>query len=276
MILVGIDVLIRMIYAEPVKSKRDLDVRRAFEAIFQRAGKKPWRIWTDKGNEFESAAMKKYFHKKDILKYVAKTNKIQKAAVAERANRTLRERLYKFFSERNTVRWIVHLQDIVTAINSSVCRSTGMHPVDINEQNAPALVKALYPFERNRRVPKFQVGDCVRIQHLKKVFVKGLNTYTDKVFTITHVLDKHEPVLYKLQDFFERKLDGSSYERELVKVPPYMENSFRVERILQEKVANGQRQYLIKWMDHANSTLGSLQKISMACYRGSRAIVLVI
>ncbi|KAH7710410.1 hypothetical protein AAVH_22299 [Aphelenchoides avenae] len=196
--------------------------------------------------------MKRYFHKKDILKYVAKTNKIQKAAVAERANRTLRERLYKFFSERNTVRWIDHLQDIVTAINNSVCRSTGMRPVDINEQNAPALVKKLYPFERNRRTPKFEVGDCVRIQHLKKVFVKGLNTYTDKVFTITHVLDKHDPVLYKLQDFFERELDGSFYERELVKVPPYMENSFRVERILQERMANGQRQYLIKWMDHGD------------------------
>ncbi|KAH7700891.1 Y26D4A.11 protein, partial [Aphelenchoides avenae] len=88
--------------------------------------------------------------------------------------------------------------------------------------------------------------------HLKTVFVKGLNSHTDKVFTVTQVLDKHDPVLYKLQDFFQREMEGSFYERELVKVPPYMQNSFRVERILRQRVRNGRPEVLVKWMDHGD------------------------
>lgn len=49
------------------------------------------------GWEFESGEMKNYFKEKGIIKLAAKNSKI-KAAVAERAIRTLKTRFYSLFS----------------------------------------------------------------------------------------------------------------------------------------------------------------------------------
>ena len=143
-ILVCVDVLSRMVYAEPVREKSAAHMRPAFDAVLERAGVVPWKLFTDRGVEFESREMRKYFYEKDIIKFSAHTNKVQKAAVVERMNRTIKERLYKYFSQRNTLRWLDVLQRMVSAINHSVCRMTGMPPVDVTEENAPGLRNRLY------------------------------------------------------------------------------------------------------------------------------------
>ena len=251
-ILVCIEVLSRRIYAEPVKQKTAACLIPAFDRIFHRAGTRPWKLFTDCGKEFVSAEMKRYFRESNVLKFEAKTNKVQHAAMAERANRTLKDRLYKYFSEQNTLRWIDVLQSFVDAINRSECRSTGMRPIDVTQANARDLMDRLYPrTERTTRKAKFEEGDCVRVEKVRKLIQqKGLSTFTDQIFTVAEVLDHKDPVVYRLKDYFERPLEGYFYERELVKVPPWLENTARVERVLQERERNGVREFLVRWLDH--------------------------
>lgn len=251
-ILVCVDVLSRKIYAEPVKEKSAQHMRPAFDAIFERSGTLPWKLFTDRGLEFESREMLQYFEKKDILKFRAHTNKVLKATVAERANRTIKDRLYKYFSQRNTLRWMDVLQKIVDAINHSVCRSTGMRPIDVNEANAPDLRRRIYGDTRHAAVrkTKFNVGDQVRVVKKKVLFTKGLAPYSDVIYTVAAVLKHKRPVVYLLKDYFNRPLKGYFYEKELVKTVPFTETSTRIARISRQRMRNGRMEGYVQWLNH--------------------------
>ncbi|KAH7714306.1 hypothetical protein AAVH_18325 [Aphelenchoides avenae] len=256
-LLVCVDVLSRKMFAEPVLKKDAAHMRAAFDAIFERAGTRPWRLYTDSGTEFESAAMRRYFDSKDILKYHSSPQRALHAAVAERANRTIKDRLYKYFSEYNTRRWTNAIQHIVDAINRSVCRVTRMRPVDVTEQNAPRLRAAVYgdPFAREQRPPRarprFTVGDHVRVQENKLAFAKFLNTFTDKIFIVTAVERKQDLYVYRLNDGLGRELPGRFYEHDLVKTVPPPQTTTRVATIIgQPRVRDGRRQVRVRWVGH--------------------------
>lgn len=254
-ILVCIDVLSRKLYAEPVKKKDSTHMMPAFDAIFERAGTLPWKIFTDRGGEFESQEMKRYFERKDVLKFAAVTNKVQKASVAERANRTLKDRLYKYFLQNNTLRWVDVLQKIVDAINHSVCRMTGMRPVDVTEENAPELRRRLYPDQRHvaPRRTRFRVGDAVRIVKKKALFTKGLARYSDVIYYIEEVLAHKRPVVYRLRDYFGQSIPGYFYEKELAKTVPFDETTTRIGGIERYRTHNGVREARVHWLNHPTS-----------------------
>lgn len=93
--LLGVDVLSRQMFAVPVKSKSAKDMKKGFELVFKQAPGPIMSIYTDRGWEFESAEMHKFFKEKGIIKYAAKNSKI-KASMAERGLRTLKNRLINF------------------------------------------------------------------------------------------------------------------------------------------------------------------------------------
>lgn len=67
-------------------------MKHSFDELFKQMPFLPESVYTDRGYEFESKEMKDYFEAKGVAKFAAKSSKI-KAAVAERAIRTLKNRL---------------------------------------------------------------------------------------------------------------------------------------------------------------------------------------
>ena len=64
-----------------------------------------------------------------------------KANYAERAIKTIKGRIYKFFTHKQTHRYIDILQDVTGAYNNSVHRSIGMAPAKVTEKNLPHFMK---------------------------------------------------------------------------------------------------------------------------------------
>ncbi|KAL3110692.1 hypothetical protein niasHT_011770 [Heterodera trifolii] len=89
------------------------------------------------------------------------------AGMAERANRSIKERLYRYFTERGTYKWIEVVQDIVKGINYSLNSSIGMRPADVNFGNAEELRQKLYNEAKKipKMNPKFKVGDRNSFAH---------------------------------------------------------------------------------------------------------------
>ncbi|KAL3068191.1 hypothetical protein niasHS_016437 [Heterodera schachtii] len=141
-LLLAVDVLSRRMFGSPVKSKRPADVKRAFEEVFGQMPKLPETLYTDRGLEFVAKPMKEFFAENGIKKY--ETSSKKKAAVAERAIRTLKTRLYKYFSANNTSAWVDVLPKFLSAINNSVCRATGLRPNEISDVNAREVWKRVY------------------------------------------------------------------------------------------------------------------------------------
>jgi hypothetical protein len=250
-LLVCIDMLSRMLYAEPVKTKSPKHVISSFDKIFERANVRPWHLLTDKGLEFNAKECMRYWEKMDIHKYTSE-NPILHATMAERSIRTIKERLFKYMSEKGTTKWIDVIQDIISAINNSIHTTTGMRPIDVNYKNASDLYEKLYT-ETQKSKAKFKVGDTVRIEKHKGAFDKGLSKFTDEIFTVAKVLSNHNPVVYRLKDDEGEEIKGIFYSNDLCRASP--ETSWRIE-ILKKRVRNGIKEVFVHWIgyrDHYNS-----------------------
>lgn len=249
-LLVCVDVLSRKAYVEPVKSKRSDDMIPAFEHIFERSDTTPWYLFTDLGLEFNSKTMLKYFEEKEIEKRNAYTNPVLHAAIVERMNRTIKDRLHRYFAENNTLRWVDVIQDIVKSINNSVNRSTGMKPSDVTYKNAESLRRIMYEDIFKSKKPKFQLGDSVRFANKKMLFVKGDENFTDGIYEVERVYTHTVPIVYTLKDYEGNHIKGYFYEQELVKAN--RDTAYKIKQVLKTKIRNGEKLYYVKYAGFKN------------------------
>ncbi|KAL7075862.1 hypothetical protein ACQ4LE_005196 [Meloidogyne hapla] len=251
-LLVCIDVLSRKIFAVPVKTKRSDDMIEAFENIFHLSdGIMPHKLYTDRGLEFEAKKMKEYFKFKDIAKRVVFSPDVH-ASMAERANRTIKERLYRYFSEKDTLRWVEAIQQIVSGINSSVNRVTGVTPNSVTFKNSRKLFDRLYkvPDIPINKSSKLENGQVVRISKEKGKFEKGyLPNYTDELFRVHITNDAHTPIRYRLKDLEDNLIEGIFYREELV--PTKEDTTHRIAEILKTRTSRtGIKEHFVRWIGY--------------------------
>ena len=94
-LLVVIDIFSKFLWVRPMKNKTARSLVEAFDSILSEK-RKPEKLRTDKGTEFINESFQQYLKKQGIQFYTA-TNE-PKAAVVERVNRTLKSKLYHYFT----------------------------------------------------------------------------------------------------------------------------------------------------------------------------------
>lgn len=249
-LLTVVDVLSKYAWAQPCNSKHPTSVRDAFEVILHESSRFPAYLYTDKGKEFIGKSFREFLNKK-MIQHIVSQNPDVKASVAERYNRTLKTRIWKYLSENKTWRYIDVLQDIVNSINRSYHRSIGCRPVDVCMENENEVWNRLYGNNKAEKPIsfKFNVGDCVRIVKEKHIFQKGyLPNFTQELFTISECVPRQPPV-YRLEDLNGEPIEGIFYEQELVK---YIKEDdvYELEKIIQKRTRNGRKEVLVKWMGY--------------------------
>ena len=245
-ILTVIDVLSKYAWAIPLKNKTGTSLVNAFKQIFK-DNRKPEKLQTDKGSEFTNKVFQKFLKDNNIHFFV--TYNETKAQIVERFNRTLKTKMWRYFSFANTFRYIDILQELVDGYNNSYHRSINMKPVNVNVMNAQDVWKTLY-IKKGKTRPvryKFKVGDQVRISKFKRTFTKGyLPNWTEEVFSIIQRLPRSPPV-YRIQEYDGTPIKGTFYEKELQKVTQKNTDLFRIERILKSRGRGKTKEYLINW-----------------------------
>ena len=133
------------------------------------------------------------------------------------------------------------LDDIVNKYNNTIHRTIKMKPIDVTSDSF-----AKYNEDSNKRNPKFNVGDHVRISKCKNVFAKGYApNCSEEIFVIKKVKNT-VPWTYVINDLNGEEITGSFYEKELQKTNP---EKFRIEKIIKRK---GDKFY-VKWKGYDNS-----------------------
>ena len=251
-LLVATDVLSRRIFVAPLKSKRPIDVQKGFDSILERMPFKPLFVYSDRGNEFHSKSMQDYFENKGIKKFVSQNVDV-KASVCERSIRTIKERLYRWFTEKNSLSWINVIQKIVDGINNSVCRVTNLRPMEINEKNQQVVWDKLYKNEEQKTYKsKLKVGDFVRIPNKRGTFEKShLANWSDYIWQIVQC-HRTKPAVYTIADENGKTLKQRFYAEQLLKVGKNEETTYRVEKVLKTRTRNGEKEFLIKWVGFPN------------------------
>ena len=93
-------------------------------------------VWVrnDKGKEFQGSTFQKLLKEEGIQFQVCRNPDI-KCSCIERAHRTIRGKLYKYFTFKNTYRYIDVRDDFVKGCNATVHSSTGMVPANITDSD---------------------------------------------------------------------------------------------------------------------------------------------
>ena len=98
-LLVVIDLLSKFVWVRPLKTKTAKEVKEAFQDILS-GDRKPEKLRTDQGKEFDNANLKRFLRSEDV-KYFTSQNE-GKANYAERAIKTLKNKLYRYLTHNNT------------------------------------------------------------------------------------------------------------------------------------------------------------------------------
>jgi transposase InsO family protein len=244
-ILTVIDIFSRYAWAEPLKTKKSADVIKAFKNILKTT-KPPHLLQTDRGKEFENKAFQQFMQQNSV-KWFAVTSSV-KASLCERFNRTLKTRMFRYFTHRGSYKWVDVLKDLVRSYNQSIHRSLpkGMTPEKASEVKNQGVVWEHQEKAVGVKAARYSIGDGVRISKHKGTFAKGyLPNWSEEIFSITEVDTRFQPPMYTIQDEQGNKIKGKFYEQELQKVsnPNKM---YAIEKIIRRRGSK----YLVKFLGY--------------------------
>lgn len=241
-ILTVIDIFSKYAWAIPIRNKTGKDVANAMQLVFDEK-RYPKNMHTDMGKEFYNTYFKKLMDLYKINHY--STFSTKKAAIVERFNRTLKNKMWKKFSLQGSYKWLNILQSLVFEYNNTTHHTIKMMPIDVKKSHEQHLLNTVYIDKRlklRNKVHKFKLNDYVRISKYKKAFKKGYTpNWTTEVFQINKI--QHTcPVTYLLKDSFGNEIKGGFYEYEIQRVQN--PDVFLIDKIVRRKG----NKLLIKWL----------------------------
>lgn len=244
-ILTCIDVFSKFAWVRPVKNKTGLEITRAFNDILKNNDRIPIAVQTDRGREFKNHVFRNFLKQKGIKQQFPKILSAQKAAVVERFNRTLKEKMFKYYTLKNTKRFVDIIQPLVASYNNSYHTTIKMKPADVNNNNIIQVYQNTHNkfINEKKQKQKFYVNDYIRIVRKKSRLEHGYTqTYTKEIFQILKVINKAPLPLYLLKDLRGVEVEGKFYADELQKVG-------KPKKILKTRGLGSTLQYLIEESD---------------------------
>ena len=215
-ILVLIDCFTKMLYAAPMKKKSKEWSADAFESIFKTMDRFPINLVTDGGLEFFNSSVQNVFKNYGINHYRTPTVTKWKASVVERAIRTIKSRLEKYFKHTRKRKWYDVIHQVINNINHTPHSSHGLPPQDVNDENRDDVYKRMFPRNNISVVCRLEIGDRVRKIKEKTIFEKGYQqNWSDEIYTVKSVRQSNQVCWYKLKSLTGKLVPGIWYYHQL-------------------------------------------------------------
>ena len=254
-ILTIIDVFSKQAWAVKLKNKKGETILEELKNIIKK--RKPRKIHADQGTEFFNKDCINYLSKNGIKLYY--TNSEMKAQVVERFNRTLKDKMWRYFTHVGNQRYVDILDKLVDSYNNSYHRSIKTYPNNVNQKNSQIIFMNLYGYDQksdhepNLINIKFKEGDYVRLSKSKKLFEKGYTkNWTREIFIIHKIIVNPEPT-YIVKDQNNDVLDGVFYEKELQQVNKNEDDVYEIDEIIKTRIINRKKEYFVSWKGYPSS-----------------------
>ena len=154
-LLTVVHVLSKYAWVQPLKAKTGVAMVKAFETILK-GKRKPIQLQTDRGKEFYNRPFQSFLKQHNIHHF--STDGDAKAANVERFNRTLKGRMFRYFTAANTIRFDKVLSSLVQGYNASYHRSIGMAPQDVTERTRGVETIVWRSQDGREKTPSFPSG----------------------------------------------------------------------------------------------------------------------
>ena len=201
-IFIIIDYFSKYLWAIPLKNKYSQTITNEFSNIITTSKRKPLKIESDRGSEFYNIIFQSFLKNKNIQHFSRFTDK--GPSIAERVIRTVRNLLKKPVFEKGRADWLSDLPSVIKQYSNTLHHSIKMTPNQASKKSNERKVYTNLQDRRDKRKPKYKLGQLVRTADIKRVFSKGDSTnYSYKLHTITEVIHNTIPS-YRFGYFPER------------------------------------------------------------------------
>ena len=216
-ILVVIDCFSKKLYAEALKNKSAEVTANALRKIFERITFPIQTLIFDEGLEYKNRHVNLLLTEYNVHSYHIKTK--LKASSAERVNKTIKDKIWKYFTETGRKRWIDILPELVENYNKTYHRMIKRSPNDVTWKNRKEVFKTMFPKIKSVVKCRLREGDQVRIALNKDIFEKGFTVnWSDEIFTVISAFQKNGVCWYRLKDSKGQIYPKAKYFYQLNKV----------------------------------------------------------
>lgn len=246
--LLAIDIFSRYVWTVPLKSKKATDIVKALQQIFK-GSRIPDYVRADKGTEFVNQKVKSFLKTHHVKFFV--THNSVKASYAERTIKSIKKKLVRIMTHRQSHKWIDNLKQVTESYNSSYHRGIGKIPKTVTGSDR-------YDFWKKRRnglqrAPpsrfKFKIGDVVRVTYDRNVFSREYDErWSREEFIISSRYMKDNFIFYTIKDYTNEPITGSFYQKELQKITVDNNAQYKIEKEIKTRVRNRVKEVLVKWL----------------------------
>ena len=261
-ILVCIDTFSRYAKALPLKRKDGKSMVDAMKTVLEEDDtfKGASRLFVDRGKEFYNRSLQTYLQSKRMKMYSVYSQEI-KSSIAERFIRTLKGRLYKYMTTRNTLEYVSVLQKVIQSYNHTPHSRIRKTPAEVHAMKDPHRILEQFKIIQHKKRGKHQtkvspvlnVGDYVRIVKASRAskFNRGFHIQnTEEIFKIASIDHHQYPLAYRLHDLANKPICGIFYREELIKV--ILPETFPI-IIKKSRIVNGRKQFYVSWLGYDSS-----------------------
>lgn len=153
-ILTIIDCFSKVAEARPLKNKCGTVVARAFEEVLKETRTHPLKLQVDMGKEFYSAPFQEIYKKYNIHMFSVFSE--IKNSICERFNRTLMDKIARYWTYSNSFKYVDVLPDIISNYNNSFHRSIGRVPLKVTKENEQEIENSILNYRLTRRNQSFK------------------------------------------------------------------------------------------------------------------------
>ncbi len=255
-LLLLIDIFTKKVWVYPLKNKRAVSMVEAMTSWLDSLDVAPRQLGTDRGLEFSNRLVQRLLAGKRV-EWLPLGGSM-KAAVAERANKSLQLLVYKYMSAKETVKYLDELQNLVDTYNGRPHRSLkGMTPDEADEVENEGRVQAIH-HERYTKIARlrreklpFKLGDRVRIKTLTGKIDSARRAYSKQFkgehFTVVRINRQLPVAMYYLRSMNTGEvLEGGFYAQELQRQRGAV---YKIEKVLARRVRRGVAEIKVKWRD---------------------------
>ena len=254
-LLLLIDIFTKRVWVVPLRTKAAAEMKRAMSVWLNSLRTKPDQLATDRGLEFTNRGVQGLLRAHNVMWISAQGT--MKAAVAERANKTVQILIYKYLTENESVRYIDVLPALIGSYNSRGHRTLeGMTPREADRPANEGRVQGIF-HERYREVARhrradlpLKVGNLVRVKtDAKKSISSSSRAYAEQFhgeyFRIVRINRTLPIAMYYLRSLdTDEYIEGGFYANELQRQRGEL---WKIEAVLRRRVRRGVPQVLVKW-----------------------------
>ena len=263
-----VDCYSRKLWVFPLKNKKGATIANTLDEFFKSNKHQYKLLWIDMGKEWYNSPTEDVVKRHGVKMYSA-INRRQKACYAERSILTIKKKLYRIMTERNTNRYIDFLQDVVESYNNSQHRGIlGRYPNEVHDMTDKKDIEAFgekqdeqklsnYGSDIKRENSKINVSQrdivpantYVRLllNSAESTFVKSYKPiFSEEIFIVDTVI-KSTPTLYTLKDLQHEPISGIVYRSEIKQTA--LPEKYLIEKILKTKTCakTKKKRYFVKY-----------------------------